>query len=568
MPVRRAVAAVLALPILFAIYLPLALRRGAATRIALAVGMGGLIIAAAIGVPAGTSGAPPTNPGPLAANALGPVVATDRSVTSSLIVDFGAPMDAASVEGALSVEPASSVTLGWSQDGQRLSVAPVARWLPATFYTVTVGTAARDRDGRRLASPLRAGFLTRAPTTGRLTATDRLPSGVALDSAIVISFDHPVRASAVLRAFRIEPDVPGELLIATDGPEESDSTTAENFVWQPLEPFTGDGRYRVELAEGILDADGTPVTSPDPLVFAATAAPSVVRFRPLSGTDEVSPGVPVSVRFTMRMNRASTTDAFSVAVNGTRIPGSVKFAENDTVLVFDPKADLPYGASVVLRVAAGAQAANGTPIDRPRAAHFSVAPKPTPVPTPAPAAAVKSSSPAPKPAPTPAPKPAPKPSPIARPPSSSWVAAEKYLLTLLNCTRGGGWVLADGSCSSPGGSGIAALKLDAGISTRVARPYARKLALSGVCSHFSGGDPGDRLRAAGYTSFRWAENIGCRYFADPRNAAVSLVRFFQDERSWNGGHWVNMMNRDYDRAGVGLWVAGGQLRFVIDFYRP
>ncbi len=132
-------------------------------------------------------------------------------------------------------------------------------------------------------------------------------------------------------------------------------------------------------------------------------------------------------------------------------------------------------------------------------------------------------------------------------------------------------MLADGSCSSPGGSGIPALAYHAGVSDKVARPYAKKLATNGVCSHFYGGtDPGDRLRAAGYTGYQWAENIGCRYFNDPRDAAVSLVRFFQSEKYWSpvGGHYVNMMSRKYTHAGIGLWVSGGNLNFVVNFYSP
>jgi uncharacterized protein YkwD len=160
---------------------------------------------------------------------------------------------------------------------------------------------------------------------------------------------------------------------------------------------------------------------------------------------------------------------------------------------------------------------------------------------------------------------------VPRPTSSTWLAAEKYLLSLLNCTRGGGWVLADGSCSSPGGSGIAPLDLHAGISDRVARPYAKRLATTGACTHFYGGtNPGGRLHAAGYTSYQWGENLSCRYFSDPRDAAVSLVRFFQSEKYWSpvGGHYVNMMNRSFTHAGIGLWASGGNMNFVIDFYTP
>ena len=78
--------------------------------------------------------------------------------------------------------------------------------------------------------------------------------------------------------------------------------------------------------------------------------------------------------------------------------------------------------------------------------------------------------------------------------SGSWGAVERYYLRLMNCTRTGGWVTSGGDCSSPGGRSVAPLKLDSGISTKVARPYAKKLAVNNMCTHFSGGTPGDRLR--------------------------------------------------------------------------
>ena len=563
MPVRRAVVAVLALPVFAAIYLSLAFRRGPATRIALALGVGSLVLVAAVAVPRGAVGVPVATQAPLAASALGPAVTTGRGLTAPLLVDFDAPMDAASVADALEIEPSAEVRLSWSDDGQRLAVEPVGSWRPATLYTVTVGTAASDREGRQLVAPLRAGFLTRAATVARLAVVDELPTGAAVDTAIVISFDRPVPVAGVLRAFRIVPSVPGELLVATDGPEGRDPTVADNFVWEPASLLASATRYTVDLADGLVDAEGAAVVLQAPLSFTTTQAPSVVRFRPLAGTEDVSRGLPVSVRFTIPMDRASTAAAFSVEVDGKEVRGSVDFAEDDTVLVFDPAATFPYEATVVMRVGAGARAADGTPLDRARAARFTVAAKPEPEPTP---------EPTPKPGSGRA-NPTPRPSKpvVTRPTSGTWLAAEKYLLSLLNCTRGGGWVLADGSCSEPGGSGIALLKYDAGISDAVARPYAKRLASAGICSHFyGGGSPGDRLRAAGYTSYHWAENIGCRYYNDPRDAAVGLVRFYQSEKFWSpvGGHYVNMMNRSYDRAGVGLWVTSGNLNFVVNFYRP
>jgi uncharacterized protein YkwD len=151
--------------------------------------------------------------------------------------------------------------------------------------------------------------------------------------------------------------------------------------------------------------------------------------------------------------------------------------------------------------------------------------------------------------------------------SSGWAAVETYYLNLMNCTRTGGWVTSGGDCSSPGGRAVAPLVMDSGITARVARPYAKMLAERNLCSHFIGGNPGDRLRAAGYTSYRWAENLGCRS-GDPYAAVLGSHLFFQSENTYNGGHWVNLMNAAYDRVGIGVWVSGGRVRLVVDFYHP
>ena len=81
------------------------------------------------------------------------------------------------------------------------------------------------------------------------------------------------------------------------------------------------------------------------------------------------------------------------------------------------------------------------------------------------------------------------------------------------------------------------------------------------------GSAKDRLAAAGYTSYHWAENLGCRS-GDPNAAVLGSHLFFQAEKSTNGGHYVNMVNANYDRVGVGVWVASNRVRLVVDFYRP
>ena len=148
----------------------------------------------------------------------------------------------------------------------------------------------------------------------------------------------------------------------------------------------------------------------------------------------------------------------------------------------------------------------------------------------------------------------------------SWAAVETYYLGLMNCTRTGGWVTSTGACSSPGGRNVAPLKLDTRdqLQGRAARTPGR-WPINNECSHFIGGNPGTRLRAAGYSSYRWAENIGCRS-GSARAAVLATHLFYQSEKSYGGGHYVNLMNPAYNRVGIGVWVSGGRVRLVIDFY--
>ena len=76
---------------------------------------------------------------------------------------------------------------------------------------------------------------------------------------------------------------------------------------------------------------------------------------------------------------------------------------------------------------------------------------------------------------------------------------------LVNCTRTGGWVQTDGSCKGYGSGRYSAYVapdplLGRHSATSSSRPYARLLATKNVCTHFYGGTPLDRMRAAGYTS--------------------------------------------------------------------
>jgi hypothetical protein len=152
-----------------------------------------------------------------------------------------------------------------------------------------------------------------------------------------------------------------------------------------------------------------------------------------------------------------------------------------------------------------------------------------------------------------------------------WYTVERFYLGLLNCSRTGGWVLSDGTCRGYGSGRysayVAPITYSFGLSDKVTRPYARLLAVRGLCSHTANGDPAARLRLAGFTRWTWGENIGCRDgYASAKAAVLASHLNFQAEKSSNGGHWRNMKSAKYHWVGLGVWRYGTRTRLVIDFY--
>ena len=508
-----------------------------------AISMGAIVAIGAISLarPAVTTASPVRDIVPLTQAAFRTTVGTKVQLDAPAAIVFSTAMERASVEAALTVEPRTDVTLRWSEGDTRLSIAPAAHWEAGTLYSITVGAGALASTGRPLTTPLRAAFLTRAPTTARLAATAQAGSRVSIESAFTVTFDQAVDPATIATAIRLQPAVTGSI-----SSEVTSGVVVYTFT--PSSPLKPNTRYQL-LVVGARDGTGAEIAARS-ISLRTTIAPGVVRFRPQPMTQDVPRNAAISVRFTRPMDHKTTRAAFRVTATGKPVKGTLTFAESDTVVVFKPSSLLPWDTRIVASVKGTARSRDGSTLGATAQAAFRTVAK------------VKR---------------------ITRISSGgggggggggsvgsgSWGAVERYYLRLMNCTRTGGWVTAGGDCSSPGGRNVAALKLDAGISSKVSRPYAKKLAVNNMCTHFSGGNPGDRLRRAGYSSYRWAENLGCRS-GNPYSAVLGSHRYFQSEKAWSpdGGHYVNLMNSAYDRAGIGVWVSGGRVRLVVDFYHP
>jgi uncharacterized protein YkwD len=448
-------------------------------------------------------------------------------------------MDRDSVAAALRVVPARDVDLTWDAPSRTLTIRPQESWLPDTLHSVIVDPGALAESGRPLATPARAAFLTRAPSSGRIEATRPRDKRVATDSDFTITFSRPVTTASVAAGLRADPVMDGTIKPTAWSPDGT------SFTFTPRQRLPVRTTFTLTVS-GARTLDGE-VLDPVAFQFKTVSPPRVVRVRPAANATGIARSANISVRFNQPMDKATTKAAFSVRVNGKEIKGKVSWRGGNKVLSFNPKKALPYRAKVKVIIADTATSIIGTPINKKTVTTFRVKRKP-PVATSAGGASARIGS-------------------GGSGGGGSWAAVERYYLGLMNCTRTGGWVTSSGACSSPGGRNVAPLRLDSGISSKVSRPYARLLATTGQCSHYANGGPDDRLRRAGYTSYNWGENIGCRG-GNPYSAVLGTHLFYQSERSYNGGHYRNLMDAGFSRVGIGVWKSGSTVRLVIDFYHP
>jgi uncharacterized protein YkwD len=535
----RKLAAVVAVPIIAPIRAASFIYRTIGSQIRVAITA---VAIAAFGVlapstPSGTNAIPPSVVLPVTDAAVRTDVRVGQPLDATIDVAFTAPMNRVSVAGLVQVTPATSVDLSWNDLGTVLSVNPTATWEAGTVHTITIEAGALAASGAPMSAPMRAAFLTRESTSAVITPTKPMGAKVAPDTSFDVVFDRPVDPATIADSLRFDPPLSGS--VARLG-----RRGVVRYLFTPTSLLAPNATYEVSLASSVRDEEGASV-APATLSVRTADAPTVVRFRPRDGTRDVARGVDVSVRFSEPMDQASTRAAVGVTADGAAVNGKMEFADHDTVVVFHPAKPFRFGQQVAMTVTETAAAATGARLIGAVTGSFTIR------------GSVKARG-------GPAATTIPSDGNVG---GGTWAAVEAYYLNLMNCTRTGGWVTSSGACSSPGGRNVAPLWIDQAIATAVSRPYARLLATRGACNHFIGGTPGDRLRRAGYTSYIWAENLGCRS-GDPFKAVLGSHLFFQAERPYRGGHYVNLMNAKYDRVGIGVWVAGGRVRLVIDFYHP
>ena len=462
---------------------------------------------------------------------IGVGIGTGEAVTMA----FSQPMDAASVEAALSIAPSHAFHLAWSDDGRELQLVPAGQWQTDSRYGVFVAATARAASGALLGSPARFSFTTQtapritdfgvhfvAEPEGGAAALDAgetdltgpppdTASGVSAGTAIQIAFSAPMNQAEVERAFVISPAVPG--IFHWDG---------GLLTFTPTERLASNARYAVSLY-GAHDRDGNLLGGDASFSFTTRPGAQLVQSTPAADAKAIGTTELIGLWFSQPVDPGAVAAALRVSDRntGASLTGTVSWNSANTQLSFTPSAALAAGHRIDVSLADGAVDADGNPVT----ASLSFTTK----------SAVVA-----------------RPRVSAAGPASTLVG---YALNQVNAARAA--------------YGFPALVLSSALSA-VANEHSWDMLNNDYFSHTSldGRTREDRLRNAGIAFGYSGENICYSYNAarsptDVLNWCQS--QFMSEPYPGYSNHIGNILGAHYTKIGIGIAVSGAKVYITWDF---
>jgi hypothetical protein len=288
-----------------------------------------------------------------------PLQGAQIALKSPITFYFNQPMDQASVEGALSGEPALSGKYSWKDDSS-LTFTPDSAYLPGTSLKISIATTAQSSKGIALLQPIELSYT----TSGYLNLVQSLPTDGATDvnptSAIVANFNQPVVSlgadpASLPQGFTLEPSAEGR----------GEWINTSTYIFHPEPGLAGGSTYRVNTNPDLTSTGGSPLESVQSWSFT-TVMPRLVSATPDDNTYFIHLDTNVQLNFSYSMDAASVESNFAMRTSDdTPVSGQSTWNEDFTTFTFTPTALLQRDMQYSVSLGAEAAALGGTPLGEP-----------------------------------------------------------------------------------------------------------------------------------------------------------------------------------------------------------
>jgi hypothetical protein len=296
-----------------------------------------------------------------------PVRGEELTLEGAVTFYFDQPMDRASVEEALKVNPAVSGTFEWLNDSTAV-FRPSSSLNRATEYSFTIAETAKSKTG----AALKDTYSLKLRTLGALQVVQVLPANntknIEATPTITVIFNRPVVPLLPIDEMAKLPS-PIKIEPAAEGKGEWLNTSI--YTFKPNPPLKGGTSYMVTVQKGLTDVTGS-VLQNDYAFSFTTVAPRAIEIRPRDKATEVMRDPEIAVTFSQPMNTTATESAFSLmGPGGKSIPGTFKWNEGKFAFTFKPTGLLDYDALYDVQIdSTKALSSTGAQIDKDAQASF------------------------------------------------------------------------------------------------------------------------------------------------------------------------------------------------------
>jgi len=282
-----------------------------------------------------------------------PAPGEELAPSGPLTLYFDQPMDRASVEAALSFDPAVEVVPTWVDD-QTLELRPVTALPRESAYRLTIAASARSAAGLALAEPLVLDMRVAAPLRVVQVMPDPDTNDVDPGNPITVVFNRPVVP------LQVEGTLPVPLTLDPAVQGEGEWVDTGIYLFRPSPSLPGGQRITARVEAGLQDLTGAPLEEAYEWSFV-TALPQVVSAAPAYDGRPLPLDVPVKIAFNQAMDRASVERAFTLdGPGGASLPGTFTWNDAASEFTFKPSARLEYDSDYEVRLAASASAPSGS----------------------------------------------------------------------------------------------------------------------------------------------------------------------------------------------------------------
>ena len=280
------------------------------------------------------------------------------SVQGPITLYFNQSMDQASVENALSGEPALAGIFNW-KDPATLIYTPDEPLEPDTTLLIRLDTTAKAANGLFLLEPLQLEYY--VPDNLLVSHLLPAPGSTEIDpaSAVVVTFNQPVVAlgeslTGAPAGFSLFPEVSGK--------GEWINTSTYMFIADP--GLSGGVTYQAMISSGLISTFGTKLDPESPTAWTfSTSYPQLLDYSPHHGAGNVVLDAELELKFNQAMDPDSVRNNLRfVSGSGEPVDGKIEWSDDYKEAAFIPNQLLERSMTYAAVLPGEVKAAGGTPL--------------------------------------------------------------------------------------------------------------------------------------------------------------------------------------------------------------